>query len=464
MRLHRSHIVKMSITGLGAVLFLLNFHCGLEKPQSPIVAKIEDRLVSADEFAYAYELAPRELTRLDKLDARRAVLDQLTERILLSREAEKLGLDRSDSVLQRTLDLYKRQAINRELYRKHIRAPIVVTEDEEREAFRRSKIRYYIRHFESEAQEEARSVVAGSRPFEHKPLYPGVETIQMEPCGYVDIIPWRDIPVNIADLVVNLPMHQISEPVFHNGKYHLFQVVEQEREILLRENDFLANRESLRGVLRKRKEAVAAAAFVQANMQPQGLIIKADALNQLTDHLWQNRPQSHDAQIQYIPNAEINIIAQNSSQLGRQKIAVFTSGEMTVTDILFHYKVNPQKISYDSKLALRESLTNAVALFVRDWVFSERGFAEKLDRLPAVIEDLQIRRESLLAQKMISRLYREQANESILDEEFQAVLTAYIRDLKEAARIQVFEERLMALNTSDEELSRKIDFIAVQTQ
>lgn len=464
MRLRPHHIALISTTGLGAVLFLLNFHCGLEKPQSPIVAKIEDRLISADEFAYAYELAPRELTRLDKLDARLAVLDRLTDRILLSREAEKLGLDRSDSVLQRTLDLYERQAINRELFRQHIRAPIAVTEEEEREAFRRSKIRFYIRHFETETAADAQAVTDGIRPFEHTPLYPGVETIQMEPFGYVDMIPWRDIPVNIEELVVGLPMYKISEPFLYNGKYHVFQVVEQEREILLRENDFLANRESLRGILRKRKEAVASAAFVQDVMAPQGLIIKADALNQLTDHLWKNRPQSNDPQIQYIPNAEINIIAQNASQLGRQKIAVFKSGEMTVTDILFHYKVNPQKISYDSKLALRESLTNAVALFVRDWVFSERGFAEKLDRLPAVKAELRTRREYLLAQKMINRLYREQAKDSMSDEEFQTVLTAHIRNLKKDATIQVFQEPLMAVNTSDEGLARKIDFIAVQTQ
>lgn len=458
------HYKKLGLIRIGVILFLVNFQCGRGGPESPIVAKVEDRLISADEFAYAYELAPRELTRLDKLDARLAVLDRLTDRILLSREAEKLGLDRADSVLQRSLDIYKRQAVNRELYRKHIRTPISVSEDEEREAFRRSKISYFIRHFETESTEDAKAVSDGIRPFEHKPLYPGVETIQMEPFGYMDVIPWRDIPANIEELIVNLPMYQISEPLIYNGKYHVFQVVEQEREILLRENDFLANRESIRGVLRKRKESVAAAAFVQNVMAPQGLIIKADALNQLTDHLWKNRPASADPQIQYISKAEIKLISQNESELGQQKIAIFKSGEMTVADILFRYKVNPQKISYNSKLALRESLKNAVALYVRDWVFSEKGIAEKLDRSPAVKEELRTRREFLLAQKMINRLYQEQANEAMSDEEFQKVLIAYTRNLKENATIQVFEERLMAVNTSDEGLSRKIDFIAVQTQ
>ncbi len=463
MRILTSH-KNLVLSGIGVILFLISFQCGTSEPESPVVAIVEDRLIRAGEFAYAYELAPRELTRLDKLDARLAVLDRLTDRIVLAREAEKLGLDRADTLLQRALDLYRRQAINRELYRKYIRAPIAVSEDEEREAFRRSKIRYYIRHFESEVQVEAKSVVAGSRPFEHKPLYPGVETIQMEPFGYVDVVPWRDIPANIEELIVSLPMYQISEPVFLNGHYHLFQVVEQEREMLLRENDFFANRESLRGILKKRKEAVAASDFVQDVMAPQGLIIKADALNRLTDQLWQQRPAGNAEQMEYIANSEIRSITQNSSDLARQTIAVFRDGEMTVGDILFHYKVNPQKIGYKSKLALRESLKNAVALYVRDWVFSEKGIAEKLNRSPVVKEELRTRREFLLAQKMINRLYREQANEAMSDEEFQKVLIAYTRNLKENATIQVFEERLMAVNTSDEGLSRKIDFIAVQTQ
>ena len=455
--------IYTTITVILVMLTVLN-DCGSKKSESAVVAMIEDRLISADEFAFAYELAPSQLTKLETREARLAVLERLTDRVLLAREAESRELARSDSTLQRALDLYKRQAVNRELYRKYIRRPISVSEDEERTAFSRSKITYYIRHHESETTENAAEVSRGDAPFRHKPLFAGVETVQLESFGYVDRIPWREIPANIEELIANLPVGQKSEPFFYMGKHHILQVVDTEREVLLRENDFQANRESLHGIIRKRKEAVAASAFVQDMMAPQQLVIKADALNNLTNWLWNRRPASIGPEAQYISDAEIKFITRDPAVIGKQTIAIFKSGEMTVADILFHYKVNPQKISYASELALRESLKNAVALYVRDWVFSEKGLAERLDRRPAVREEIRTRREYLLAQKMINRLYQEQATDGMYETELQAIVTRFTRQLREKTEIRIFEEQLMAVNTSDEGLARKIDFIAVQTQ
>ncbi|MBL7068149.1 MAG: SurA N-terminal domain-containing protein [Candidatus Marinimicrobia bacterium] len=455
---------KHVIIGLGLIMSLGVFRCGSKHQESPIVAKVENRIITAEEFAFAYELSPRQLTSLENRMARLAVLDRLIDRILLTRNAEKLELGSKDIVLQRAIDIYRRQAINRELYLKHIRTPISVNEDEEREAFRRSKMTLFVKHFESELEEDAINVSKGRMPFEHIPVHPGVETITMDIYGSVDVIGWNDVKDDLEDQLYALPVHQCSEPIYDGRKYHVFQVVEHEREVLVRENDFLANRESIHGTLRKRKEVKAAAAFVDEIMASQELIIKADALNKLTDRIWNSRPASVDPRIQYIPNDEIKYIADNDQEIIKQPIAVYKDGTLTVSDIFFHYKVNPQKISYDSKLALRESLKNSVALYVRDWIFSEKGIREKLDRLPSVKEEVQTRSEYLLSKKMINTLYKDVAANLDTEEEFQVYLDTFVSELREKANIQVFDEQLMAVTTTDEGLSRKVDFIAVHTQ
>jgi len=455
---------KHVIIGWGLVMFLGVFRCGSKHPESPIVAKVENRIITADEFAFAYELSPRQLTSLENHKARSAVLDRLIDRILLAQNAEKLELGLTDTVMQRAIDLYRRQAINRELYLKHIRSPISVNEAEEREAFRRSKMTLFVKHFESELEKETINVSKGIMPFEHIQVYPGVKTINIDIYGPVDVIGWNDVQDDLEGQLYNLPVHHFTKPKFDGRKYHVFQVVEQEREVLVRENDFQANRESFHGILRKRKEVKAASAFVDEIMAPQELIIKAEALNKLTDRIWNNRPASIDPRIQHISNEEINYIAENDLDIIKQPIAVYKDGNMTISDILFHYKVNPQKVSYDGKLALRESLKNSVALYIRDWVFSERGILEKLDRLPSVKAEVQTRKEYLLAKKMVNRLYEEVAADLKTDEEFQKYVDTYLSELKENANIQVFNEQLMAVTTTDEGLSRKVDFIAVHTQ
>jgi len=458
------HIVKHVIIGLGILMFFGVLHCGSKQPESPIVAKVENRPITADEFAFAYELSPRQLTSLEKHEARSAVLDRLIDRILLAQNAEKLELGSTDTAMQRAIDIYRRQAINRELYLKHIRTPISVNEDEEREAFRRSKLTLYVKHFESEQEKDAINVSKGIMSFEHIPVYPGIKSVDLDIYGSVDVIGWNDVQDNLEDQLYNLAVHHFSEPIYDGRKYHVFLVVEQEREVLVRETDFQAKRESIHGILCKRKEAKASSAFVQDIMAPQELIIKADALNKLTDRLWNNRPASVDPRIQYISNDEIKYISEDNLDINKQPIAIYKDGDMTISDILFHYRVNPQKVSYDNKLALRESLKNSVALYIRDWVFSERGIREKLDRLPSVKEEVQTRKEYLLAKKMVNTLYGEVFVDLKTDEEFQEYVEAYLSELKENASIQVFNEQLMAVTTTDEGLSRKVDFIAVRTQ
>ncbi|MFH2024669.1 MAG: hypothetical protein ABIK30_02435, partial [bacterium] len=73
-------------------------------------------------------------------------------------------------------------------------------------------------------------------------------------------------------------------------------------------------------------------------------------------------------------------------------------------------------------------------------------------------------KEYLLAKKMVNRLYEEVTADLKSDEEFQKYVDTYLHELKENANIQVFNEQLMAVTTTDEGLSRKVDFIAVHMQ
>jgi hypothetical protein len=132
--------------------------------------------------------------------------------------------------LQKTVELYKRLAINRELYLKHVRKMVKVTEEEERRAFEYSKIRLYVRHFSTEQPDLAEQVSLGIAQFEHTPMYTGGRQSNLTEHGWVDLISWRDVPHESAGILYHLPLKQLSEPYFDGSRYHVFQVVETERE------------------------------------------------------------------------------------------------------------------------------------------------------------------------------------------------------------------------------------------
>jgi len=437
------------------------------KPKQEPIAEIADRLITAEEFTMAYEMAPRSITSLPKPQARQMILDQLIEKIMLARQAERLKLDQ-DALLQKTVDFYKRLAINRELYLKHVRRPVKVTESAERQAFEYSKIKLYVRHFSTEQADLAKQVSLGIVNFEHIPLFTGARQSEVAGYGPVDLINWRDIPREIADILYRLSIKQFSEPHFDGQYYHVFQVVEIEKEALLRENDFQANRENLHGILQRRKEQKISAEYVQKMMADQNVMIRVKALNKLTEEVWKKRPTATTPLEQYISNQEVNSLTKASQEFLNEEIAGFASGSLLVADILVNYKVNPVKISFKSKTSVRESLKNAVGMYVRDWVLSEQGRKERLDRKPSVIAEERSRREYLLTYKMLAYLGREFYNQHPDTADSQERLEKYISDykvgLRAAEKIHIYNDNLLAVKTTDEGLARKIDFVAFHTQ
>jgi hypothetical protein len=433
--------------------------CGLRDSSEIVVANVGDRKISADEFAFSYELAPRSLTSQAPEQARRAVLQRMADVILLADEAERLGLA-DDPQLNQVLDFHTRQAANRELYLRNVRQSVTIDEAEEREAFRRMKIKLFVKHYAASSLEEARDLAEGRQRGEHVPVHPWIETVDLQGQGQVDQISWNDIDATLEDMLYALSPGQFSEPQFFGNSYHIYQLVETETEIIMRENDFLERRESLRGVIRKRKEALASAAFIQEVMGPERLIIKADALNRLAHYLWQNRPQNLHQEVQFITNEQIENITDYNREVPGLPIAEFHSGHLSVSEILFMYKLNPQKLSYDSERILREGLKNIIATYVRDHVLSERALAEGLHKRPGVVEEIRSQREKLLADQLRRSLYRDLlsagTDSANLSTEYLTVTDDLIKKLRANADIDIDLDNMMAVSTTDEGLSRPI--------
>ena len=59
---------------------------------------------------------------------------------------------------------------------------------------------------------------------------------------------------------------------------------------------------------------------------------------------------------------------------------VYKSGVLTVDDFIETYRMNPIELSYNNEHSIRKSLENIVAIYVRDRVFSNLGFKEKLEK------------------------------------------------------------------------------------
>jgi len=422
---------------------------------------VNDRSVSPDEFLFAYETSPRAVISGPKETAYRNVLNRMAERILLAQEAERLGLH-ADPENVRELQNLEDAAIRRELFMRQIRNKVDVTEDDCRKAFLKDQQTLWIQHAIIGSEEQ---MIPGEwKPeWRHVQINPSVKTVEKPGFGPIDLVRWNDVDETLEEVLFSLAPGELSGAIIKNGYTHIFRLVNTETNVMLSENEYNLQREHYRSAITKRKEHRLAFKFVQDVMSPENLTIRHQTLNQLTEALWQQQV-AKDSVTMKSPG-ELNLNPLSLDDLNEKELATFSSGNVSVEDFRFLFRMNPLELSKESKLELKQNIINAIGLYVRDIVFAEKGRALDLENVIEVQDDFKYWRERLLASKMEASVYAKYTDEGIeISEEIVADAVAEYDQLREtlmqAANITINEELLMTIETSDEGLSRKIDFFA----
>ena len=415
--------------------------CGsFQKENKEVLATVGNKNITRQEFVLAYEFAPKSKTQPGKKIAFNSVLENMIDQLLLAEEGYRRGLD-TDPVINRITDFYKRAAIVRELFLKHVRNSVDVSEREKRLAYKKMKTSLYTKHYVFKNKDNIEQFIKNPEDISHSPIHTGLETVQLDKYGYVDRVHWNSIDRRIEDILFQLEVNELSTPYFDGALYHIFKVVEKEYDSILTENDFYSRSPSIEKVIRRRQEHAVAFNYVQSIMNSQNLIIRSNTLKKLTGLFWESFKNS--GKITHVPTTrEIEKLTTGKDDFIRETIATFDSGAWTVGDFLFNYELNPVEISYKHKQSVRSGLKQTIATLVRDYVLSERGIKEGLDSTPSVLQEEQNWKNKLLAY----RVQRELSPD-------------LLADLRKETDIVVDTTVLYATETSDRGLPRKIDFV-----
>lgn len=128
LRFHHKSTIRSGIH-LGILLLAL-FGCQQVANDAPIVAIVNGRAITQEEFDYRWsELSDSTRTRYERTGGKRQFLDELITRELFMQEAKKQGIDQSQSIRERTLR-YKEGLILDELLRSRIKTTVDVTKEE----------------------------------------------------------------------------------------------------------------------------------------------------------------------------------------------------------------------------------------------------------------------------------------------------------------------------------------------
>jgi len=452
---------QITIVCTGVMVFTL-FTCSKIDQQQINVAKVNDRSIPASEFRQAYEYAPSTVTRAGLRESYDSILGGIIDRLLLAEVGYKKGYD-SDTNLRKIVDYYKRAAITRELFLRHVRDSVNVVEDEIRLAYEQQKTTLIVKHYVFPNRIAIERGLNDITSLEHTPMSAYARSIEHPEFGHVDLVGWNEHRQELEQLLFSLDPGQPSPPIHDRGSYHVYIVVDWEKDAFLTENDYLSQRESLVVVIRKRKEHHMAYKFVSRIMSQQNLHFKAAGLTQLVEHL-ANIYNDIPSELRLQQTAEIPNLIESESDLLSQPLAIFGDLEWTIGDFLFYYELKPLPIKYDDQAYINNSVRNSLAIYARDFVLSEQGIAEGLADMAAVKQEERNWTEQLLA-NLVRRDLATAWSESMRPEvgttsEFKPLFSAYLDSLRIISTITIDSTKLYSITTSASGQPRKIDFVS----
>jgi len=426
-----------------------------------VVASVNGTEITSEEIAFAYEFAPRKITQQGKDKALKMILDGMVKKQLFAEEAINHNLDENPEI-QESIDYFTRAAINRELYKKHVRDSIIIDDASIVQAYKRSNELLFVKHFITTDEKEAGWISRGEIDVIHQTI--NQNETEIVKFGKVDQITFNQINQKFEDVIFSLPLMQLSEPIFDGKYYHVFRVVDKSIDGMQTVEDFQKNEESLANALRKRAEHQRAFQFVNHIMEPENLVIKADALNWMVEKIkFQKNP---DIKPRLLTNIELQSF--DESDMLTKNIAEFKSGEITIEDFQKIYLMNSIEISTKNENSIRSGLKNIIAIYVRDKVFSKIGIAENLDQKESVQEERKFWEVRLLANELKRKIYDDlntaTSDSSQLDDIYNEAIENLTKELYAKSTIEIDGEKLKSIRTSDEGLSRKIDFFAKYLQ
>ena len=351
-------ILKLSNVRIILILVvLLLLSCAKDKKlEENILVKIDDVVITADDFKYSFEyaFAPTKIGP----NPREFYLNYLINELLIAREGYRLGYNHHPYVKSRVKQR-KYDNLLEAFVIKRVRNKVKISEDDIQEAVKKGSIKFrlIILPFSSLIQADWAYNEASKTNLEdyiEKRLAKQEIPLDKKKFYETDWLNYLDIPPDILSEVQNLEIGKTSKPIPYNNGYALFQILKIHREGI-RTDDLI------RGSRRKEMEAhlynIAADKLIHSIMDslltPMNIRVSSHIVNKLSPllYLWFQdglpRNISIEEAIVNAPDTAKSYIRDLKKMLD-ETMVIYKEGEVKVKDY-FEFMNYNRRTLHESK-------------------------------------------------------------------------------------------------------------------
>ncbi len=365
-------------------------------PEDTVVATVGDMEITVRDFRRNYEFGLPHLKK--EPDRKRSYLNYMIKELVLAQEGYELNLDKSERVQKLEHEL-EEELLVEALFQNEVKDNIDISDEEVHEAINRSKVQWKMRFWYEPDLEYAKRVTEAMREQGYARVVENIlrnnPEIKIKPENFeTKYVTWLEVDPLVLEIIKDLPMGEISDPVKLKNGYFIFQVVDIQRQPV---TDYIYQEraESIRQVLFYRKLNQEAVRYVSDMMTPKNVTTKGEAFQKLSSALkeWQkikiNKKEDFISSVLSARESDGSSLYELKKSL-EQPLVTFDDNHWTIREFLDRFdpksiKMNPKNKDMDIRPALKDN----IGIAVRNEFMIREAKERNLQKSPKVIEELQ---------------------------------------------------------------------------
>ncbi len=384
------------------LLVFLIFSCQ-KKEKPPVLAKVDGKEISLEEFKLAYQFNPF-LGRVQNPDSAKWFL----LKSLIAEKLIALSGPADDQKIQDLLEAYRREATIEVFWKKVIEPRVTITDSELRQAYLRSKVKKVVQYLLFTDQNEARQayqLIRQGMSFEQLAQLRGFD----EQSILSDTLTFSGQLPNIEEQVFKMKVGEVSPPVKEGLYYFVLKVIGEQRDIFTSEEDFNYQKNSLRKKLKRQKMQKAMEQFLTQNLPQTPYQLSKEKVKQLLkiiekrifeDRKFSKNNEGLNSDLSFLPD-------ELTDDLLNQPLVDFYFGEQwTVKELLKRLSVSSYPLRFDSRGLFRKSFLLALKNILDDQVILHEAQQRNLHNSDYVKQQVAIWRDYLLFKKGLANILK----------------------------------------------------------
>jgi parvulin-like peptidyl-prolyl isomerase len=376
---------------------------GLKDPERA-VAKVGPDVITVKEFIERYEFLPwpqrhkKNSTEALKIEFLYALIAEK----LLAAEGLSQGLTQHPAYSQKTRDV-ETKFVRDALYRDEVVQRVRVVDSELWEAYKKSKLAFFIKALQFRSSKEADFVsrlIESGTPFEAIASDTSISVENEETRNDTLAVRYGDYVTQVEDTLFRLKVGQVTSPIHVDDHYYVIKLERKETEPILSQEEFNQRKEQLEQTIRRRKEQTRAEDFLHQFLVGTTGSVKSGSMKSVLLELQKvfSRAQGNSLE------SSVGLTMDDYAEMTKDLASVWNDSLLTANDSTwtvgqFIGLLIAENLSVPdgSARSVKRAVDGVITMIIRQSYLVKESYRRKLQFDPGVKEDMKMWREYVLA-------------------------------------------------------------------